>query len=60
MTVNPILIEGFIVSIGLLMAIGPQNAYLLRQGLRKACWPDRDSVLSCRCAFNQLGRAWCR
>ncbi|MEX0299716.1 MAG: LysE/ArgO family amino acid transporter [Kordiimonas sp.] len=35
MTINPIFIEGFIVSIGLLMAIGPQNAYLLRQGLRR-------------------------
>ncbi len=35
MTINPILIEGFLVSIGLLMAIGPQNAYLLRQGLRR-------------------------
>lgn len=33
--INPILIEGFLVSMGLLMAIGPQNAYLLRQGLRR-------------------------
>ncbi|SDE20222.1 LysE/ArgO family amino acid transporter [Kordiimonas lacus] len=28
------LIEGFLVSIGLLLAIGPQNFYVLRQGLR--------------------------
>ncbi|TNE62662.1 MAG: amino acid transporter [Alphaproteobacteria bacterium] len=28
------LVEGFMVSIGLLVAIGPQNAYLLRQGLK--------------------------
>lgn len=27
-------IEGFLVSIGLLLAIGPQNFYVLRQGLR--------------------------
>lgn len=32
---NPALIEGFLVSMGLLVAIGPQNAYLLRQGLRR-------------------------
>ena len=29
-----IFIEGFLISVGLLVAIGPQNAYLLRQGLR--------------------------
>lgn len=29
-----ILIEGFFISMGLLVAIGPQNAYVLRQGLR--------------------------
>lgn len=28
------LIEGFVVSIGLIVAIGPQNAYVLRQGIR--------------------------
>lgn len=27
-------IEGFILSIGLIVAIGPQNAYVLRQGIR--------------------------
>ncbi|MFC3053143.1 LysE/ArgO family amino acid transporter [Kordiimonas pumila] len=27
-------LEGFLLSIGLIMAIGPQNAYVLRQGLR--------------------------
>jgi len=27
-------IEGFLISLGLLVAIGPQNAYVLRQGLR--------------------------
>lgn len=26
--------EGFVISIGLIMAIGPQNAYVLRQGIR--------------------------
>ncbi len=30
----PMLIEGFLVSLGLLLAIGPQNFYVLRQGLR--------------------------
>ena len=35
MVFNPAYIEGFLVSIGLLVAIGPQNAYLLRQGLRR-------------------------
>jgi len=29
-----ILIEGFLISVGLLVAVGPQNAYVLRQGLR--------------------------
>jgi len=29
-----VFIEGFVISVGLLVAIGPQNAYLLRQGLR--------------------------
>lgn len=29
-----IFIEGFLISFGLLVAIGPQNAYVLRQGLR--------------------------
>jgi len=29
-----ILIEGFLISFGLLVAIGPQNAYVLRQGLK--------------------------
>jgi L-lysine exporter family protein LysE/ArgO len=29
-----ILIEGFIISIGLLVVVGPQNFYVLRQGLR--------------------------
>ncbi len=28
-------IEGFVVSIGLIVAIGPQNAYVLRQGIRQ-------------------------
>ncbi len=28
------LLEGFVISIGLIMAIGPQNAYVLRQGIR--------------------------
>lgn len=32
---NPALVEGFLVSMGLLVAIGPQNAYLLRQGLKR-------------------------
>jgi len=27
-------LEGFLLSIGLIMAVGPQNAYVLRQGLR--------------------------
>ena len=27
-------LEGFVVSIGLIVAIGPQNAYVLRQGIR--------------------------
>lgn len=27
-------VEGFLVSIGLIVAIGPQNAYVLRQGIR--------------------------
>ncbi|UTW58127.1 amino acid transporter [Kordiimonas sp. SCSIO 12603] len=31
----PIFIEGFMISFGLIVAIGPQNAYLLRQGLRQ-------------------------
>lgn len=35
MALQPAFIEGLFVSIGLLMAIGPQNAYLLRQGLRR-------------------------
>lgn len=35
MAMPPAFIEGFLVSIGLLVAIGPQNAYLLRQGLRR-------------------------
>lgn len=30
-----ILLEGFIISIGLIVAIGPQNAYVLRQGIRQ-------------------------
>lgn len=29
------LIEGFVISIGLIVAIGPQNAYVLRQGIRQ-------------------------
>ena len=29
------LIEGFLISFGLVIAIGPQNAYVLRQGLKK-------------------------
>ena len=29
-----IVIEGFLISFGLLVAIGPQNAYVLRQGLK--------------------------
>jgi len=29
-----VLIEGFLISLGLIVAIGPQNAYVLRQGLR--------------------------
>lgn len=27
-------VEGFVISIGLIVAIGPQNAYVLRQGIR--------------------------
>lgn len=35
MSINwPIALEGFAVSFGLLLAIGPQNFYVLRQGLR--------------------------
>lgn len=34
MTGTAILLEGFLISFGLLVAIGPQNAYVLRQGLR--------------------------
>lgn len=30
-----ILLEGFVISIGLIVAIGPQNAYVLRQGIRQ-------------------------
>ncbi len=30
----PVFIEGLLISFGLIMAIGPQNAYVLRQGLR--------------------------
>jgi len=30
----PALVEGFLVSFGLLLAIGPQNFYVLRQGLK--------------------------
>ena len=33
-TYGPIVLEGFAVSFGLLLAIGPQNFYVLRQGLR--------------------------
>lgn len=29
-----VLVEGFVISIGLIVAIGPQNAYVLRQGIR--------------------------
>jgi len=29
-----VLVEGFLISFGLLVAIGPQNAYVLRQGLK--------------------------
>ncbi len=29
------LLEGFVISIGLIVAIGPQNAYVLRQGIRQ-------------------------
>lgn len=34
MTMFFALLEGFVVSIGLIVAIGPQNAYVLRQGIR--------------------------
>lgn len=30
-----VLVEGFLVSFGLIVAIGPQNAYVLRQGLKR-------------------------
>jgi L-lysine exporter family protein LysE/ArgO len=30
-----VFLEGFLISLGLLTAIGPQNAYVLRQGLRR-------------------------
>lgn len=30
-----ILIQGMVISIGLIMAIGPQNAFVLRQGIRR-------------------------
>ncbi len=35
MSVLPVFIEGLLISFGLIMAIGPQNAYVLRQGLRQ-------------------------
>ena len=35
MNALPVFVEGLMISFGLIMAIGPQNAYVLRQGLRQ-------------------------
>ncbi|HXV73802.1 MAG TPA: LysE/ArgO family amino acid transporter [Sphingomonadales bacterium] len=32
---GPALVNGFLISLGLIVAIGPQNAYIIRKGLRK-------------------------
>ena len=37
-------LDGLLTGLSLIVAIGAQNAYVLRQGLRRACRPGRDGL----------------
>lgn len=56
---NSITLQGFFVSFGLIVAIGAQNAFVLKQGLLRqhVFWVCFDLFLV-RFYFDEYGRAW--